>query len=110
MRRALGEELSGMLILFTSYWIPYLNHWCLYKGDPAGSLDGKPPPPVPPPPKKHFTPTVQEILEEKIEDGGIILLAQSDLSHPKLRNLILGHVVNGAGLCPSVRHGRWLLA
>ncbi|RHZ44133.1 type I polyketide synthase [Aspergillus thermomutatus] len=92
-----------------NYWIEYRNDWCLTKGEPVISSTDKQPSPNLSAPKKHFTLTVQEILEERIEDDAITLLAQSDISHPKLRNLILGHVVNGAGLCPSVVYAEMAL-
>ncbi|KAL6234380.1 hypothetical protein BDW75DRAFT_212575 [Aspergillus navahoensis] len=91
-----------------NYWIDYQNDWCLSKGDPAVSAN-KEPLSSPPAPKKQLTLTVQEILEEKVEDGTISFLAQSDLSHSKLRDLILGHLVNGAGLCPSVVYAEMAL-
>ncbi|KAL4945516.1 hypothetical protein BDV06DRAFT_230632 [Aspergillus oleicola] len=90
-----------------NYWIQYQNDWCLSKGDAAVSATKEILPP--PAPKKQFTLTVQEILEEKVEDEAITFLAQSDISHPKLRELVLGHLVNGAGLCPSVVYAEMAL-
>ncbi|KAL3472565.1 hypothetical protein BJX99DRAFT_262127 [Aspergillus californicus] len=77
-----------------NYWIDYKNDWCLAKGDAEGLSYRSAP-------KTYLSLTVQEILEETIQDGTRTLLAQSDISHPKLRALILGHRVNGVGLCPS---------
>ena len=85
-----------------SYWIQYRNDWCLTKGAPTEATSAKELPAPALQAKKQFTLTVQEIIEESVSDRGIKLLAQSDISHPKIRELILGHLVNGAGLCPSV--------
>ncbi|KAL4963030.1 type I polyketide synthase [Aspergillus stella-maris] len=90
-----------------NYWIQYKNDWCLSKGDAVPAATKQPPPP--PATKKQFTLTVQEILEEDFEGDAITFLAQSDISHPKLREIVLGHLVNGAGLCPSVVYAEMAL-
>ncbi|KAJ5725588.1 uncharacterized protein N7483_006945 [Penicillium malachiteum] len=92
-----------------NYWTQYQNDWCLSKGDTAVSAIKKEELPSAPSAKRGLSLTVQEILEEKIEDGIITFLAQSDVSHPKLRALIFGHLVNGAGLCPSTVYAEMAL-
>ncbi|KAL4957638.1 hypothetical protein BDW69DRAFT_180424 [Aspergillus filifer] len=90
-----------------NYWIQYQNDWCLSKGDAVPATAKQLP--APPAPKKQFTLTVQDILEENVEGDAITFLAQTDISHPKLRELVLGHLVNGAGLCPSVVYAEMAL-
>ncbi|KAI9845249.1 MAG: Type I Iterative PKS [Sclerophora amabilis] len=80
------------------YWLEYTNNWCLTKGDDV-SAQTKNEPTLSKP--KLSTTTVQSILEEDIQASSATLLIQSDLSTPALRSSILGHLVNGAGLCPS---------
>lgn len=87
---------------FDSYWIDYQNDWCLTKGDQVMPSTKEQHSANLPSPQKYLTLTVQDILEERVEDGTMALLGQSDISDPKLRKLILGHVVNGTGLCPAV--------
>ena len=82
--------------LANSYWISYVNDWSLTKGDPV----------LPPAallhPKKQYSLTVQDIIKESVQKDAVEFLAQTDFSHPKLRGLVLGHLVNNSGLCPSV--------
>ncbi|KAJ5738863.1 hypothetical protein N7493_002018 [Penicillium malachiteum] len=92
-----------------NYWTQYQNDWCLSKGDLTVSTSNNEGLPQAPAVKRELSLTVQEILEEKIEDGLITFLAQSDVSHPKLRALIFGHLVNGAGLCPSTVYAEMAL-
>ncbi|KAJ5711400.1 hypothetical protein N7488_005556 [Penicillium malachiteum] len=92
-----------------NYWTQYQNDWCLSEGDPVPSAIDKEGLPPAPAVKRELSLTVQEILEETIEDGIITFLAQSDVSHPKLRALIFGHLVNGAGLCPSTVYAEMAL-
>ncbi|KAJ5422995.1 hypothetical protein N7445_011103 [Penicillium cf. griseofulvum] len=90
------------------YWLEYRKDWCLSKGD-SGVYGANGLPSSPSAPKRYLTLTVQEVLEETVKDGTITFLAQSDISHPKLRALVLGHVVNGAGLCPSAVYAEMAL-
>jgi len=84
------------LTVRNSYWIAYENDWALTKGaSPVKSLTELPE-------CGFYTLTVHEIIQEKEDHGKTTLLARTDLSHPRLRELIFGHLVNGAGLCPSV--------
>ncbi|KAI9875645.1 MAG: hypothetical protein M1830_008148 [Pleopsidium flavum] len=83
------------------YWIEYKNNWCLTKGDDLwpkakqASIDAGPAK------SKLSTTTVQRIMKEEIFPTSATLLTQSDLAEPNLRAAITGHLVNGAGLCPS---------
>lgn len=80
-----------------TYWIQYTNDWCLTKGDA--------PNPVLQPAKSSAlsTTTVHTIIEETIKDGVLTMVVESDLARPDLNAAVVGHLVNGAGLCPSVR-------
>lgn len=83
-----------------NFWITYKNDWCLYKGN------------LPPPTAPTATPdtakpeqyclTIHRIIQETTGRAAAEILAETDLSHPRLRKLISGHLVNGCGLCPSV--------
>lgn len=84
------------LTFHNSYWIAYENEWALTKGSSTvKSLTEQPG-------RELYTLTVHEIIQEKKEHGKTTLVARTDLSNPRLRKLIFGHLVNGAGLCPSV--------
>ena len=84
-----------------NYWIDYVNDWCLHKVEPrnsqpvgqAGSVKGD---------SKLSTSSVHHVVFEEFEGDSGKVVAQSDLSHPALKAAIMGHLVNGAGLCPSV--------
>lgn len=80
------------------YWMEYQNDWLLAKTGlspptpPSGNLDVGP-----------ATTTVQRLLsQEFLDDGRLSMLFESDLSDPNLHAAILGHSVNGSGLCPAV--------
>ncbi|KAJ5648800.1 uncharacterized protein N7484_002523 [Penicillium longicatenatum] len=89
-------ELPAYSFDLNNYWIAYENDWALTKGGPTvKSLTGQPEPDL-------YTLTVHKIMREKQDHDKITLVARTDLSHPRLRELIFGHLVNGAGLCPSV--------
>lgn len=79
------------------YWIQYgPGNWCLAKGDVVvfAEIAGIIAP-------KLSTTSVQTILEEDVKDDVALVVGQSDLVDPLLRAAIAGHLVNGAGLCPS---------
>lgn len=79
-----------------NYWLDYHHNWCLTKGE-AMEL----------PTKKRrngrlSTSSVHKVTKQSYEDK-ITIVAESDLSEPDLSDAILGHMVNGAALCPAVR-------
>ena len=77
------------------YWLDYTNDWCLYKGDT------KPPMPIVEEPRPYTT-SIQRILQESVEAvDEAKVTAESDFSDPLLHQVVSGHLVNGAGLCPS---------
>lgn len=85
-----------------NYWIDYVNDWCLYKIEPRTLKlieEAKPAVPVS---KLSTTSSVHRVVFEELKSDQGTVVAQSDLSDPVLRAVVLGHLVNDAGLCPSV--------
>jgi iterative type I PKS product template protein len=74
------------------YWIDYKENWTLTKGEKFAPVNVKP---------SLSTTSVQKIIQEKIDADTALVVAESDLAEPLLRKVIEGHLVNGAGLCPS---------
>ncbi|KAE8362115.1 hypothetical protein BDV27DRAFT_166437 [Aspergillus caelatus] len=83
-----------------NYWIDYVNDWCLHKVDTRNSkaTQGMEPASVTP---KLSTTSVQRIAFEEFNGDKGRVVTQSDMLDPALRAAIRGHMVNGAGLCPS---------
>ena len=79
-----------------NYWIQYTNDWCLTKTDvPSARI-------LQVEEKHHLsTTTVQEVVSESIVNGKATVVVESDLCRADLRAAVSGHLVNGAGLCPS---------
>jgi acyl transferase domain-containing protein len=82
------------------YWMKYENDWILNKGLGTQAKTNI---------LSHLTKgpnttTVQRLLSEELKDEHLHLLFESDLSDPNLHASIMGHLVNGAGLCPAVRN------
>ncbi|KAI9880108.1 MAG: hypothetical protein M1830_005353 [Pleopsidium flavum] len=80
-----------------NYWLEYTNNWCLTKGDITTSgesslVKAKP---------ALSTTSVQPIVREDIQGSKATIVIESDLSDPDLHAAVTGHLVNGAGLCPS---------
>lgn len=81
------------------YWLQYEGDWTLTKNHAASLLPQKP---ISEPPKrKAFTTSVHNILTEKVDGKKAKVTAESDLAEPQLFKVVSGHIVNGAGLCPS---------
>lgn len=84
-----------------NYWIDYVNDWCLHKVEPRNGqpvIDAQPRQEV----SRLSTSSVHRVVFEEFEGNTGKVIVQSDLSNPTLRAAIMGHLVNGAGLCPSV--------
>lgn len=75
------------------YWIDYTNNWCLTKGDSTSA-------PVIAQPRLSTT-SIQKIVREEVQENTATVVAESDLAQPLLHTVVSGHLVNGAGLCPS---------
>lgn len=79
-----------------NYWLMYTGDWCLTKGR---ELVPKPKEIEAPP--KISTTTIHRVIEEDVNGDLATITVESDLSRPDLRAAVMGHLVNGAGLCPS---------
>ena len=78
-----------------NYWIEYKNNWLLNKGGaPETSFPG---------PSGPATTTVQRLVSTEKKGDKISLVFETNLSDPAMHSAIIGHLVNGVGLCPAVR-------
>lgn len=84
-----------------TYWIPYVNDWCLHKAEPRHEE----PMEALQAPSPISTTSIQRVVSQEFTNNVGTVVAQSDLSEPSLRAAVLGHLVNGVGLCPSVGCG-----
>jgi len=85
-----------------NYWIQYEGDWCLTKGQLPS---GKAAPLIENIKPKLSTTTVHTVTSEVIEGDVAIVSIESELAKPGLREVVTGHVVNGAMLCPSSLYG-----
>lgn len=76
------------------YWLDYTNDWCLTKGDTMPSV------PIVEKPRLSTT-SIQRVIQESVQANEANVVAESDFSDPLLHQVVSGHLVNGAGLCPS---------
>ena len=81
-----------------NYWIEYKNGWCLTKGNPAAVAELFSAEPK----SKLSTTSVHRVVEENIEEDSATIVVESDIAEPDLQEAIMGHEVNGLGLCPPV--------
>ncbi|KAG8528459.1 Type I Iterative PKS [Bacidia gigantensis] len=80
-----------------NHWIQYANDWCLYKGDAQPAIMGTENPSKP----TLSTTSVQKVVEESGDDKGASITIESDIADDALYQVLQGHKVNGAALCPS---------
>ena len=85
------------------YWMDYTNDWCLTKGDPPPATVPETSRPFAPAKEeaRRLTTTVQYVIEEVFEETTACVVAESDVSDPALRKILLSHRVNGVPLCTS---------
>jgi iterative type I PKS product template protein len=82
-----------------NYWIQYEGDWCLTKGNlPTGGFIEAEKPTL-------STTSIHTVTSEIIDGDVVTMTTESDLSKPGLREVVSGHVVNGAFLCPSSLYG-----
>ncbi|ERF69996.1 hypothetical protein EPUS_03548 [Endocarpon pusillum Z07020] len=81
------------------YWLQYEGDWTLTKNHAPTPVAQKAITEAPKP--KAYTTSVQTILSEKVEGNKAEVVAESDLAEPQLFQVVSGHLINGAGLCPS---------
>ena len=91
-----------------NFWIDYINDWCLHKTDPRNGLLAREAQ-VGRDISKLSTSSIHRVVFEEFGDKTCKVIAQSDIAHPALKAAIMGHRVNGAGLCPSVRTTRFAI-
>lgn len=80
------------------YWIEYTNNWTLAKGDPglAAQVEAAKP--------KFAGSSVHNVVEQDLQAENPIIVTETDLTDPFIKEVIDGHEVNGFGLCPPVSH------
>ncbi|EFX02617.1 polyketide synthase [Grosmannia clavigera kw1407] len=83
-----------------NYWLQYSGDWSLTKNRGAASLKTAVAAIEPAKPKLS-TSSVQEVVHELVKGDTITIDAESDLLREDLRPALMGHLVNGAPLCPS---------
>ncbi|CAK7199161.1 Type I Iterative PKS [Sporothrix eucalyptigena] len=104
-------ELPTYAFDLKNYWIQYRGDWALRKGDPAGSKRSTPSAESVAGtrsvahgssyPEFKATTSIHRIESQTLGDAGIEVLFATDAIEPKLNKALRGHLVNGAGLCPS---------
>lgn len=91
-------ELPSYAFDLKNYWLQYEGDWAIRKGSSTESAQT---------PAKSLLPTFSTSglhrVEKLVRDGetGISVTFASDAAEPKLNKALRGHLVNGAGLCPS---------
>jgi iterative type I PKS product template protein len=81
------------------YWLQYEGDWTLIKNHAPAPVAQKAIVEAPKP--KSLSTSVQSIISEKVEGKKAKVMAETDLAEEKLFQVVSGHLVNGAGLCPS---------
>jgi naphtho-gamma-pyrone polyketide synthase len=83
-----------------NYWIQYEGNWCLTRGDAPHA--GAPELPAAAQKVTRLSPSVQKIVEEKVNTESALVVAEADLQDEELLPVCRDHRVNGLILCPSV--------
>ncbi|KAK0720633.1 hypothetical protein B0H67DRAFT_197461 [Lasiosphaeris hirsuta] len=84
------------------YWLQYSGDWCLTKNRVGAASPKKLLEPAKP---KLSTTTVQKITKEEVKGDIAIIETESELHQEQLKQVVSGHIVNGAPLCPSSLYG-----
>jgi acyl transferase domain-containing protein len=85
-----------------NHWIEYVGDWCLTKGETNAVAAPEQVVAAEPPPSKLSTTSIHRIVDETFDEMTGTVITQSDINEPTLNAAVMGHLVNGAGLCPSV--------
>ena len=88
-----------------NHWIDYVGDWTLTKGQAIAPAPAPAPIVIaaePPKPSKLSTTSVQRIVEESFDGMKGRVVTETNITEPILNAAVTGHLVNGAGLCPSV--------
>ncbi|KAK1835326.1 putative polyketide synthase [Podospora conica] len=91
-------ELPTYAFDLKNYWIQYEGDWAVRKGEVSASSKAELEPPALP---TFSTTSLHRIESQLIDDSQATVTFASDASEPKLNKALRGHLVNGAGLCPS---------
>lgn len=83
------------------YWLQYEGDWCLTKNRVTSAKPAL----IEPSRPKLSTTTVQKVIREEVKGDVAVVEIESDLCQEQLRNVVSGHLVNGAPLCPSSLYG-----
>lgn len=77
-----------------NYWIEYKNDWLLNRGaiqdSPKPALESGP-----------ATTTVQRLVSQDVKESKVSMVFETDLATPAMHAVIIGHLINGTGLCPA---------
>ncbi|KAL2264683.1 hypothetical protein VTJ83DRAFT_7193 [Remersonia thermophila] len=91
-------DLPGYAFDEQNYWIQYTGDWCLTKNSDVAPRLAKAKPEL-------STTTVQKVVKKEVSGDMAVIEFESDLCQEQLRNVVSGHMVNGAPLCPSSLYG-----
>lgn len=91
-------ELPTYAFDLKNYWIQYEGDWAVRKGQLSASSRAEPEAPALP---AFSTTSLHRIESQLIDDLQATVTFASDAREPKLNKALRGHLVNGAGLCPS---------
>ncbi|KAM0279236.1 hypothetical protein ACHAQH_004693 [Verticillium albo-atrum] len=82
-----------------NYWLQYSGDWCLTKN--RGALAAKAPALLEAPKPSLSTTSVHAVTKEEIKGDVVLIETETNLSREDTRNIVEGHLCNGAPLCPS---------
>ena len=88
-------ELPSYAFDLKSYWIQYEGNWSVRKNQESPRQA-----PSPTNPGLSST-TLHRVEHEEFLKGSVTISFITDFAEDKLRSMVLGHLVNGSGLCPS---------
>lgn len=80
------------------YWIPYESDWLLNKVGRSKTLASDQPLQRGP-----RTTSVQRLVTRELQDKKILLVFETDILEPNIKEIVSGHRVHGCELCPAVR-------
>lgn len=80
------------------YWIPYESDWLLHKFSRSKTT-----PSDQPFQRGPRSTCVQKLVTRELQDQKLLLVFETDILEPNLKEIIYGHRVHGCELCPAVR-------
>ncbi|KAL2127178.1 hypothetical protein VTI74DRAFT_11202 [Chaetomium olivicolor] len=86
-----------------NFWLQYAGDWCIAKAQMAkDAVKEKTSEALA---SRLSTTTIHKITREEVNGDEVLVEFESDLCQDQLRNVVSGHIVNGAPLCPSSLYG-----